>query len=439
MINSPSVHSPPVWYAILVECVEAVRILLENGSVVCANPVSAALCTKNPKIVDLVVNALRDRRRRLYDLALDILPGEALTKLKVDPSCILDERLHYVERSLQSLQVHIPTDLQGAGYRTTIYHSSFITLESAQIAYNAGFRDVNGRDVKGRTPLMIQRHMPIVPEIAYIKWLISKGADLRTTRRTIRGLDPISLPGQVRLIAAHHIAQNLAWALKVLHARRYELSAERAWSLFHSCFSRLPASSSPIAFAILSHEQGDSCRCCCSSLGCTSLKIFLGSYYWCWSRRTEQVWWHMPTITWLESQENTDQRVPVFVWVDIMRLETFKVLGLTHTCCQDSLNGDSFQRQRLDAEEIAEIHEEQIWLTKRVDALVHEFKTEFEQSNMRCSSFLRGYWRTRMNEVLQERPLDATEQCAEFESIGVVLKDTDDFDAGRQWLDRLFE
>ena len=84
---------------------------------------------------------------------------------------------------------------------------------------------------------------------------------------------------------------------------------------------------------------------------------------------------------------------------EIIRFETFEKLNLTHTCCSPAFD-KLFDRQLVDSK-INEIQEEERQLIARHEELVREFEDKYEDGRGTASSFLRGYWKTRMREVFE--------------------------------------
>jgi len=106
---------------------------------------------------------------------------------------------------------------------------------------------------------------------------------------------------------------------------------------------------------------------------------------------------------------------------DVIRLETFETLGISHTCCKGSDEDNSFI-PRYELEEIAEIHEEQSELIQEHEQLVSSFVQKYGELGEPLSSFLFGYWRTHMARVLTYRQPGRNAERARIRDIGVVIK-----------------
>jgi len=105
---------------------------------------------------------------------------------------------------------------------------------------------------------------------------------------------------------------------------------------------------------------------------------------------------------------------------NIIRFETFEALQLSHTCCNFQTHG---AYRRYTPEHIREIHEDWEELLSKQENLVSEFCNKFQELGGTLTSFLKGYWQTRIEEVLkEEKPLDE-EGARRLREIGVVLKE----------------
>ena len=98
---------------------------------------------------------------------------------------------------------------------------------------------------------------------------------------------------------------------------------------------------------------------------------------------------------------------------EIIRFHTFRKLKLRHTCCE--WHNDEPVTE-LEQEEIEEIRDEDHHGIQSLESLLHEFKANLGDQVL--ITFLRVYWRRRMQEVLEQRDeLDKTK----LREIGVIL------------------
>ena len=109
----------------------------------------------------------------------------------------------------------------------------------------------------------------------------------------------------------------------------------------------------------------------------------------------------------------------------VIRFETFEALQLSHTCC-DAIEEYTWEysiRRRYTPEDVREIHEEWEELLSKYEDLVAEFCLMFQELGGNLTSFLFGYWQTRMEEVLKEEEPYDEEDTSKLREIGVVLEE----------------
>lgn len=94
---------------------------------------------------------------------------------------------------------------------------------------------------------------------------------------------------------------------------------------------------------------------------------------------------------------------------------------MTHTCHTSSVFGVRFP----DPEETFEIRDEESAMIVQLNELTVEFDQKYDELGVGLRQFLDGYWRSRMDEVLQEQDIDSHE-AIKVREIGVILSDADD-------------
>ncbi|KAE8329615.1 FAD binding domain-containing protein [Aspergillus sergii] len=111
----------------------------------------------------------------------------------------------------------------------------------------------------------------------------------------------------------------------------------------------------------------------------------------------------------------------------VLRYLTFQELGLSHTCRRSHFSG--WSQSSLSDGDITEIREEEKLLLEDLEILVSEFEHRYLEMNIPLLNFLRGYWSTRMKEVLFQRKDPSFEIVNEAMQIGIQLswEPTDDF------------
>lgn len=107
---------------------------------------------------------------------------------------------------------------------------------------------------------------------------------------------------------------------------------------------------------------------------------------------------------------------------EVLRLLTFKTLGITHTCAHPKVLCSRVSFRPFDPEDAQEIHEEERDLVEELECLVLEFTSDYKRLGLPFGEFLREHWRNRMNEILSKRESVGEEQKHQIQEIGVVLE-----------------
>lgn len=381
-------------------------------------------------VVDCVIDLLADRRRRLQVLATAFLPSEGADRLDISGGRVLDEFAASTVSALRKLNVFIPNALLPEPRRTTVYHIPCLTIRTARRLWKAGFRDVDGCDHRGRTPLMIRRYfnqINLSTELELIAWFQSKGADIhsaqrkRVRRKQPKSDDDVCALGSISsATAVHWIAKNIGQTIKdflwecINHRLSYvgpswtlkDLAKERQDQLWQSFRKMMNISdvAKQVLIQILTDPIRDDCSCACSTCGCqpliTVLKIFRQDVSPVGRMMKTQI--SMVLADLIESA-NPSSSSP---FSTLVRILTFEELELTHTCCAHFLD-QIFPRDSSssDNDEIHEIHDEERHLLAQLEDLLLEFETKKrELGTQSTAAFLQGYWCHRMDEVLKEEP-----------------------------------
>ncbi|KAF2232239.1 hypothetical protein EV356DRAFT_470285 [Viridothelium virens] len=420
--GNPSEDCLPLHYTLGGDCTEVVSILLQNDSPVlvasdcCGNFSLSRLFYASSEIVNQVIAALVDRRRRLQELATASLPLAALQELDLDSDRIVDEKATMLQDVCSENDILLPPSLSVPDWRTTVYHKECLNPEIAERLYNLGFRDICGRDCSNQTPLatinFLAQDTPsgettkiLEAGLTYATWLVSKDPG---ALRSVQGTERDTVLDS----AAHRFARKMSHLITMWIERIFD---ERQTVPF----SRLarPSTSFTTLRAVLAADWTDNCTCACSSNGCLPHKIFLRScrlnIKWTPSPASKVVFlkWCLAIMRWLDSSQDPDFVVPTNVWTDLIRLETFDALGLTHICCDN-------YGYRINDSEAEEIRDEEQDLIDQLEDLMLEFESEFLTSGSSIVTFLEDCWNRRMSEVLSEQ--DPVEY-AKLREIGVIL------------------
>ena len=163
-------HSSPLCAAAKAGSKECSALLL-NQSALKASQVDYALrwlvdhqgSVNHDVMIRMIVEEAADPRRRLFDLAKSVLDSEMLSSLELRDDRILDgEQACKVALKVKS-DGDLPEYLVGDWSRT-VYHRSrsnhnrsdynVFSPQDCDVLWHFGFRDVNGVDEEGLTPLM---------------------------------------------------------------------------------------------------------------------------------------------------------------------------------------------------------------------------------------------------------------------------------------------
>lgn len=398
----------------------------------------------NGEILHVLIDAFADRRRRLCELAFDNLTPAVLRKLNLQNHTVLDEHAYSVRRALKRSGICIPSALEVPKTRTTIYHKEWSSqVHQLDKLYEAGFRDIDGLNQDGWTPLACV-HNPggwAQGSHAFRLWLLKKGAKL--TRRlpdcskaNIQdqlAITPWTTPAHISgLKLGHGLASRLWYDMKEqFFVGNQNGAIDAFWDLVHD-ERRLMAT-------VSARRIFDDCRCACSTSGCTPA-ITIMKCFWRWLQfhlshlslgdppEPKTSFWQgsldalqRSLVEKVASVGEKEQVVSVELALELLRLITFEKLQLTHTCCRD---GKYYYPPASvpDDGEIDEIQEEERYGIAQLEDLVAELCLEFTKRREPLRTFLDGYWTRRMEEVLAESNSSDEEEIRQIEEFGVRVE-----------------
>lgn len=359
--------------------------------------------SRKTNVLTIKIKEEANRRRKLQSLLDHSLPECVLRDLAISKNRLLDQQAFAAKAALQRHNVSIPSWLQTEYDSGTVYHYDFLTVKVLDILWEAGFRDVNGLNRAGRTPLMAMKFDRVNSEKALeiIVWFENKGVDIDERIHHLHQISRIQVDSRRRdayTIAEHAVVHYLCCSSTV------NLNPFR-----NSDFSSLSKDSQVCLRRIVSSEIQDACQCACSSAGCQALHmIFKDSCGYARidiERRMPGVWYGF--LSFIDSHGKISNETVS----EIVRFWTFEVLGLTHTCCRkralNSFEGDfeyEFILMPLEREKIQKTHKKEHKDLKLLENLLVEFEERREQLGYpSIREFMEGYWRIRMKEVLSER------------------------------------
>jgi len=260
----------PLNYASMVGCWTVFESLLDSESPILAHgnhPFSQnklGLFGLNdeslpPQTFSHLCIALADRRKRLKELATQVLSSTEQSKLISSNPGLLDSKAGEVYKMISDRYYEIPSDLQVPLTTSTVYHTTRLKRAEMSKLYDIGFREVDTRNYSGYTPFMIaEQSWRDISDVSVFEWLISKG------------VDPLAKIGKSGTVYIHYLVIGLAASalerLESMHRKSQTLSVAALTDF-------KPGLRLIIREAGL--EVKDQCQCRCSPDGCSSLHLLL--------------------------------------------------------------------------------------------------------------------------------------------------------------------
>ena len=355
----------------------------------------------NQAIVDLIVDALIGRRKRLQDLALVHLPREVIDQLNIRTDTLLNVRAYEACTLLSARSVDLGNLLERHVW--SVFDCFGINIELASRLFEAGFRDVDAIDEHNETCLTDLPRTTTISQLFELNkllqkshWLISKGADVHH-----KGPSGSAL---------HILGHNVGCVLESKNeaARHLEIQS-------------LSNSSKALLREILFDNTRDDCECACSLNGSSPLTALLGGLFYSeilWGKGEDciQILADLLTAVLDDSDTRSFEPYKNHLGAGILRFIIFQSLDLTHTCQQKNMGW----RREMEFEEIQEIHDEEKSGILDLEGLLKQFLEDFEGQNMDLPTFITGPWRTHMDSFLSSRTL-STEEISKVRETGVIL------------------
>ncbi|POS81510.1 hypothetical protein DHEL01_v200083 [Diaporthe helianthi] len=388
-------------------------------------------------IIPLLTHALTQRRRELLQFASETLSQKFEVKnLNIKSGALLQEDAFEVVQVLLDNGIDVPKRFRSVR-PGSVYHSAHMNLELAQALFRSGFDHTNV-DFLGFTPLMtvdlvaLNRQHAAANLLGFdpgaldlVDWFISHGEDLETPIPT-SGLSGIAGCEERHRGArlAHRVASELGRCLR--------------WPLAFTgdrCTTILPR--------ILTSPAEDTCSCLCTQDGCSPASVFAREL-WC-SIRGGEASHGQPALghsslrvimDLLTKQLSGHPGARKFA-SEFIRVSTFERLGMSHTCCRFIDHGGKYEGlgnevnfailkkeykiiNIMDAEDVAEIQEEERYLEGLLEKLVEEFEIRYEELGLPLGNFFLTYWWVRMDE-LDTGSKVSQEELESLRKTGVVI------------------
>ena len=405
----------PLLYACSGSCFETVHRLLVRGSALrshlnqghsihvrLALEVALKPCRwYRSEIIQVIIEALSDRRKQLLELAVGMLSADRLMELQVAKGQTLDERASDVYDALTGISSVIPIALYSHSRELgTVFHIYQHDAKIADQLYNAGFRDIEGYNALGLTPLMVLdlyslfagRTLSNGQESCIFSWLLSKGASLLTVQRNSHWC------------ALHYIGARLGIEFaKSWDSDPYYLAS--GW--FESqCIDEIYRVTNHYGTLPLVTQASDHCSCACSSAGCTITISMLKEF----SSRIRRPMLGKPMGSvkprfclidfWLPIV-GMDFTLESETIAEILRFILFGKLGLTHTCCwfnyDSGYDGRSSKFMGKSPEYGRMIQEEEADIIRDLEGLLDLALSQWLDFEGSISDFIEGFIANELN------------------------------------------
>jgi hypothetical protein len=419
--------SSSLAYACYSQCEESIQLLLDHDSGLgCNNEPNHCLSyicqIDNSRLRHSFISALVNRRERLRKFAALVLPEEESSRFDLNSAHLVDAQAADVTNAIVGLRISVESALLPSPIleQTTVYHTRNLNVSMADMLFEAGFRDIEGTNGDGLTPLLFHTmylRQPLAELVSLIKWFILKGGDIYKEN-----------PGGTAL---HNLGQIIGRESFEAH----EASPYKRPTRIQNLYLTLGEEQQKTIVDCLTDEYEDSCTCACSKSGCRAISSTTkgsGEIWKPWRRwncePTRGISLRTPdglllvdnyTADFLEPERRRCPWLPHY----ILRVMTFHTLGLTHTC-HDSNPHWMLSHSRLSEEDISEIHSEERFMIQQLESLMAEFDAKLSEVGGTLTSFVKEHWMPRMEEVLntKDEGLDEEER-RKMRGIGVVLDD----------------
>ncbi|KAG6981043.1 hypothetical protein FocnCong_v007792 [Fusarium oxysporum f. sp. conglutinans] len=424
-------------------CYVAVQLLLEaDCSVTAGSKVLEILADCSLKARKLFFKHLKDRRERLRNVALGILPKETLRQYGITANFLPDKTAYLLWSELQEakeqrdqLTVDLTDSLNPYSGNLVIECQSFFDfphhLQVAELALDYGLapKDESGvPTLLSGNCLLAGRSFGRSEKVSmnYLEWLLQFDLKLELCL------------GPFRLSTLHRAAVFIGNQIFVSfngYKHFYHSPQDVSTSELHDSETLLPA---------ICHSKAQcSISCPCSSgMFARPLAHILPRMLWyqyCsgstnfFENMAENIEFVVRSIDLLKlSGGSSEQSYMANCAIHIL---TMMSLGVRHLpICPSKLYYHPCDSE-CEEEEWKEILDEDRELIDHLQTLDEEFREAFDCQNVPIGEFLRGYWLTRMKEVIADlnKPLDDDGRYDLWEA-GVVLKE-DDTDGSECWVE----
>lgn len=408
-------------------CSESVKILLDYKCYLHRDLIGSYLYPNkfrpSTRAAHTLLMHIRYWRKKLEEIARRELSESEYLELGLCNSSVLDYAAPEVISKLEARAISPyrewrlhPNDYRlspsaNAPWGTSSIYHEISTADTAQIAFDLGFRDIDAV-YKGRTPVMQKQNT-----LEYCGWLIFHGASPTNLVPWVDYDGPSKLTvdnGLPRHIVAHTLMWKIGKEFDRIchHTVRHSING----ALLSSCLSRFNPPGCDLIRKLCVLQVGDGCECACSEQeeGCSPLLLFLNWSYMVakfgQEREELTIWIHEHLLADASSES------ALHIAFTAIRALTFHALNIRHTCCTMIPQKWGYYHMfkwtfaHFDLKQIKSITDDFPHIRKEDESLLDEFeelmdelKEEFCSGAYTLSDFLKGYWRKRLEQVQKVR------------------------------------
>lgn len=284
---------------------------------------------------------------------------------------------------------------------SSLYHNTYLTLLSAESAWQAGHRGVESIGFISNSWWRQEDRIGTTFWAQAISWMSGPmfNSEFLATFRWLmgHGADPFWVHPIHLTTPAHMFVRNIPFNADFNSDHREDI------------------------LMLLSSQFSDNCQCYCSQDGCSVIGCAISSQFGkhCYDFSITGLRKYQAYLFRLVNNNHNDS------WIAsaILRVLTFDNLSLTHTCCYRIYEELLDHFTRTTPEEAEEIHDLERDDIELLDRVVAELEEKWAGYKKPFVTFMNRVWRPRMRKMRLEQQVDQASYEAELVRIGVKLKE----------------
>ncbi|EAW11922.1 uncharacterized protein ACLA_006800 [Aspergillus clavatus NRRL 1] len=400
-----------ISWAAQLNCLSSVELLLDAGAPLYTFHLSEGSRSRNPRIIDLLVDEFIARREHLRDFAMRYLPESRWRSLGVSSSCLPHLNAPMVYNALRKQGISVADKLDprkqslhcwGQGseivyeeYVGNVLFEAGLSISHLNKLYDAGVVDVDSPDESGFVSLKGgYRVHPLQDILSRARWMISKGANPSNR-----------LPGAT-IPAFHTIFHESMYQLERAASRKDSIA--EAMKFIDDEFAMLDEENRNFLIAIIMEDRFSGRQCACSKAGWTPFAS--------WVRKPRHHLNELATVAIRQTMLNVLRLMPACSGTAgaVIRLFTFEDLDLEHICPGES--GDC-QLDDAEREVVQGIQEEGL---QQLEELTERSAEQFQGLHVPLVRFMQECWCVQMQEYLQRDRQLSPDELNRIRDLGVV-------------------